>query len=76
VNDSRLSAFGYRWLPLGYWLLAIGCWTVVSGAVSPLPAQSLPPYAPLNPAAQMRSGLATLPYFTVDRRWHVSFAVD
>ena len=76
MNGSRTSAFGYWWLPLGYWLLAIGCWTVVSGAVSPLPAQSLPPYAPLNPAAQMRSGLATLPYFTVDRRWHVSFAVD
>ncbi|MGQ0702849.1 MAG: DUF3187 family protein [Gemmatimonadales bacterium] len=42
----------------------------------PLAAQSLPPYAALNPVAQMRTGLATLPWFHPRRRWHVSVTAD
>jgi hypothetical protein len=39
-------------------------------------AQSLPTYAPLNPMAQMRSGLATMPWFGPERRWHWSITTD
>lgn len=42
----------------------------------PLRSQSLPPYAPLNPAAQMRSGLTTLPWLSAGPRWRVSVTND
>jgi len=44
--------------------------------MAPLGAQSLPSYAPLNPMAQMRSGLTTLPWFGDGRTWHVSATLD
>jgi hypothetical protein len=43
---------------------------------APLSAQSLPPLAPLNPMAQMRSGLTTLPWFGAERTWHLSLTTD
>lgn len=55
------------------WLFGIGCSLAVAAA---LPAQSLPSYTSVNPVIQMRSGLATLPYFGPDRRWHVSVLTD
>jgi hypothetical protein len=45
-------------------------------AGAPLAAQSLPTLAPLNPMAQMRSGLTTLPWFGPERPWHLSFTAD
>ncbi len=45
-------------------------------AAVPLGAQSLPTYSPLNPMAQMRSGLTTLPWFGDGRTWHASATLD
>lgn len=54
--------------------LAIGhLWVLISG---PLSSQSLPPYAPLNPAVQMRSGLTTLPWLAEGSLWRVSLTTD
>ena len=39
-------------------------------------AQSLPPYAPVNPVAAARSGLTTQPYLEPGRTWRVSFLTD
>lgn len=41
-----------------------------------LPAQSLPPYAPVNPVAASRSGLTTQPYREPGRKWRFTFLTD
>lgn len=55
-------------------------WTLHLGALcllaAPLAAQGLPTYTPLNPMAQMRSGLTTLPWFGSERKWHFSVTLD
>src|SRR5258706_13697074 len=43
---------------------------------TPLRAQGLPTYAPINPAASSRSGLATFPYLEPGRRWRFSVMTD
>jgi len=58
----------------GNGLMAIGCGLLL--LQRPLAAQSLPPYAPVNPVAAARSGLSTLPYLEPGRKWHVSFLTD
>lgn len=55
---------------------AIRAIALILALAPPLAAQSLPPYAALNPVAQMRTGLATLPWFGLERRWHVSVTAD
>jgi hypothetical protein len=39
-------------------------------------AQGLPPYAPINPIATSRSGLATQPYVDTRRKWHLTMLTD
>jgi len=39
-------------------------------------AQSLPAYAPVNPIAAARSGLATQPWLEPGRKWHISLVTD
>ena len=63
----QLSAISYQLLAIGYWMFA---------APAGLSAQSLPPYAPLNPVAASRSGLSSQPYLDPGRRWHVTFQLD
>lgn len=58
-------------------LLALGSWLLVALAYPRLlPAQSLPPYAPVNPIAAARSGLATQPWLEPGREWHFSLLTD
>ena len=57
-------------------LRALLCLGGLSTPLAPLAAQSLPTYAPLNPMAQMRSGLTTLPWFGDGKRWHASATLD
>jgi hypothetical protein len=47
-----------------------------TGLLSTLPAQSLPPYAPMNPLAYGRSGLETVPYRDPGPGWRVSVLTD
>jgi Protein of unknown function (DUF3187) len=55
---------------------AISYWLLVIGGTTSLPAQGLPPYAPINPAALARSGLETQPYLDPERRWHLTMLMD
>lgn len=41
-----------------------------------LPAQSLPPYSPVNPVAASRSGLATQPWLEPGRKWRLTLLTD
>ncbi|HTL06342.1 MAG TPA: DUF3187 family protein [Gemmatimonadales bacterium] len=41
-----------------------------------LGAQGLPPYAPVNPIAASRSGLASQPYLEPGRTWRIGFLTD
>ncbi|PYP41550.1 MAG: hypothetical protein DMD43_06215 [Gemmatimonadetes bacterium] len=41
-----------------------------------LAAQGLPPYASMNPMVFSRTGLATQPYVTPGRRWHLAAVLD
>ena len=56
------------------WLWAMGyaLWAAPTSGT----AQSLPPYAPINPVAASRSGLATLPYLEPGRRWRLTILTD
>ncbi|NOT07287.1 MAG: DUF3187 family protein [Gemmatimonadales bacterium] len=49
------------------------CCSVLGGTLA---AQGLPPYAPINPIAQVRSGLETLPYVEPGRRWQFTILTD
>jgi hypothetical protein len=58
----------------GYGLWAIG-YGLVAGAPA-LAAQGLPPYAPISPVAQARSGLQTQPYLAAGGKWHFALLTD
>jgi len=49
---------------------------LAAGWVSTLPAQSLPPYSPMNPLAYSRSGLETMPYRDPAAGWRLSIITD
>jgi hypothetical protein len=52
-------------------------WAALLGAAPvSLAGQGLPPYAPVNPAAAARSGLATQPFLLPGRTWHISVLTD
>jgi hypothetical protein len=68
-KSYQLSAISYQLRAIGYWLLLIG-------GASPLHGQGLPPYAPISPIAQARTGLETQPYVGSGRRWHFTFLND
>ena len=53
------------------WVLCVAL-AAAPGAV----AQGLPGYAPINPVAASRTGLATLPYLEGGRRWHFAVQLD
>jgi len=48
--------------------------SAIAATPAPVAGQSLPPYAPINPVLQMRTGLATIPY--LGPGWQVSFSSD
>ena len=72
---SRPRARGRRRI-WGLALTGLG-FAASGGLVLPLAAQGLPPFAPLNPMATSRSGIAFEPYRDArPRGWVVDFAVD
>ena len=58
------------------YLLSGGAGLLGALLATPLTAQGLPTYAPINPVAASRSGLATLPYLEPGRRWRFSVMTD
>jgi hypothetical protein len=48
----------------------------IATGTSPLAAQALPPYAPMNPMVVSRTGLATQPFVAPGRAWRVTALVD
>ena len=55
---------------------ALGSVVVLLASAGPVAGQGLPPYAPLNPMAQMRTGLGTLPWFGPEQDWHIVLTND